>query len=230
MVLGGSVGNTGSAGNLPQRHGLNRKFGEGLFARQQQLFPQIAVVIGFLRLHYPGLSITGDLYNVKIILTLTKPRGINVSAVKMEVVMTASQVFQIVNSVALLGWIVLAAGIIFNKPIWRDTMAGQAFPLGYSMVYTALIIFFWARAPGGFDSLAHVQLLFTNPWAALAGWVHYLAFDLMIGVHIAKRVMDEGYSRLFLVALLPLTFLFGPIGYLGFQLTRVYFRKFEVSA
>lgn len=139
--------------------------------------------------------------------------------------MTADQVFQIANPFALLGWIILAAGVVFNKPLWRNIIAGQVFPITLSLLYTALIIFFWAKAEGGFDTLANVQKLFTFQWAALAGWVHYLAFDLFIGAQISNRVIEEGISRLVLVVVLPLTFLFGPIGYIAFQLARVAFRK-----
>jgi hypothetical protein len=139
--------------------------------------------------------------------------------------MTADQLFQIANPVALLGWIVLIAAVIFKKPLWRDVIAGQAWPTGLAFVYTCLVVFFWGKAEGGFDTLANVQMLFTDPWIVLAGWVHYLAFDLFIGNHIAKRVMEEGLPRLTLIILLPLTFMFGPIGYLGFHITRLALRK-----
>jgi Domain of unknown function (DUF4281) len=148
----------------------------------------------------------------------------------MEDIVTADQLFQIVNPAALLGWIILIAGIAFKKAFWRDIIAGQVLPLAFAVVYTCLIIFFWFKTNGGFDTLAHVQMLFTSPWAALAGWVHYLAFDLFIGAHISNRVMDEGLPRLLLVALLPLTFLFGPIGYLCFHIFRLMFRRVGDSA
>ena len=79
----------------------------------------------------------------------------------------------------------------------------------------------WAGSQGDFGSLAGVASLFANPWLLLAGWVHYLAFDLMIGVMIARKTADEGLPRLILLPILPLTFLFGPIGWLIFELVRV---------
>ena len=132
--------------------------------------------------------------------------------------MTASLVFQISNFAALLGWLILAAGVIFDKPSWRNFWAGWLGPLALSLLYAFLIAFFFFKADGGFDSLAHVQQLFTFEWAALAGWVHYLAFDLVMGAYVARRVIDAGLSRWWLLGLLPLTFMFGPIGFLACEL------------
>jgi len=134
--------------------------------------------------------------------------------------MTAEQVFSIANAAALLGWIGLVISVIFNKPYWRDEVFGRWLPLAFSGLYFALILFFFRQAEGGFGSLADVQLLFTSLWAALAGWIHYLAFDLFMGAWIARRVMHEGMSRWLLVALLPLTFMFGPIGFLAYHAAR----------
>lgn len=134
--------------------------------------------------------------------------------------MTAEQVFSIANMAALLGWIGLAASGVLNKPFWRDEVFGRWLPLGFSAVYFALMLFFFRQSEGGFGSLPEVQLLFANKWVALAGWVHYLAFDLFIGAVIARRLTDDGMTRWLLLPLLPLTFLFGPIGLLGFEIAR----------
>ncbi len=128
--------------------------------------------------------------------------------------MTPGLLFSIANPLALAGWLVLAAGIMTKRPVLRDVVAGRLFPFGFSAFYTLLIVVFWWSADGGFDSLANVQKLFTSPWAALAGWVHYLCFDLAIGAHIARQIMERGLTRLVLIPILPLIFLFGPIGYL----------------
>lgn len=144
--------------------------------------------------------------------------------------MTADFVFQLASSTAMLGWLILAAGVILNRPFLRDVIAGQLWPLGLAVLYTVLIGAFFFNAAGGFDSLAHVQLLFTTPWVALAGWVHYLAFDLFMGAMIARETMNRGISRWFLLALLPLTFLFGPIGYLAFIVLRTGLARREIAA
>jgi Domain of unknown function (DUF4281) len=142
---------------------------------------------------------------------------------------TASSLFSLANPFALAGWIILIIAIWRKNPYWRDSVAGLWWPLALSALYTLLIIFFFFNAQGGFDTLENVQLLFTAPWAALAGWVHYLAFDLFIGAWISKRVMEEGMPRLLLAALLPMTFMFGPMGLLGFQICRIAFRKVDTA-
>ena len=143
--------------------------------------------------------------------------------------MTADFLFSLANPAALLGWIILGVGIVWNKPFLRDEIAGRVWPLGLSVLYTILIGAFFLKAEGGFDTLANVQRLFTFPWAALAGWVHYLAFDLVIGAVISQDIMRLGISRLYLIVLLPLTFMFGPIGYLGFVIVRTALAKKEIA-
>lgn len=128
--------------------------------------------------------------------------------------MTPDGLFQIANPVALLGWIILTAAIFLNRPFWRDTVAGLALPLALSAAYTTLIAISWWSAEGGYGSLADVQRLFTSPWIALAGWVHYLAFDIFIVAWLSRQFMERGVPRLLLVPVLPLTFLFGPAGFL----------------
>jgi Domain of unknown function (DUF4281) len=137
--------------------------------------------------------------------------------------MTAETIFSITSTVAMLSWLLLLVSV-WRKSNWlRDDIIGRFVPLALSAVYAALILFFFAKAPGGFDSLANVQLLFTSPWAALAGWVHYLAFDLFMGCWIARQTMNAGLPRWPLLLILPLTFMFGPIGYLAFEVYRFLF-------
>lgn len=127
--------------------------------------------------------------------------------------MTPEILFSAASMTAIAGWLVLAAGIVLKRPLLRDTIAGLAVPLVLSLVYAALIALYWSGTEGGFDTLANVQRLFTSPWAALAGWIHYLAFDLFIGALLSRRIMEAGLPRLVLVPVLPLVFLFGPIGF-----------------
>ena len=65
-----------------------------------------------------------------------------------------------------------------------------------------------------------MRQLFTSDWALLAGWMHYLAFDLFVGAWIAAETERRGLTRLVLIPVLPLTFLFGPAGFLLFCILR----------
>lgn len=134
--------------------------------------------------------------------------------------MTASGLFSIFNMLAMAGWLILALSIVLRHDWLRDSVAGTYIPVVISAVYAILIVFFFAGAEGGFDTLENVQKLFTSPWVALAGWVHYLAFDLFMGARIARGFAEQGLPRWPLVFLLPLTFLFGPIGYLAFEVIK----------
>lgn len=134
--------------------------------------------------------------------------------------MTPEALFQVVNFVALAGWIVLGLSVILRRDAWRDSIAGRAIPLALSAFYMALIVFFFWRAEGGFGSLEELQRLFAYPWAVLAGWVHYLAFDLFIGAWIARQTALEQLPRWPLALILPLTFMLGPIGLLAFFVAR----------
>ena len=132
--------------------------------------------------------------------------------------MTANQVFSIVNPIALLSWLLL---IVLPHRRWViDMVAGFAVPVLFAIVYTVIIATNFFGSAGGFSSLPDVALLFSNPWLLLAGWTHYLAFDLLVGTWEARDAGERGVSHLLLVPCLVLTFLFGPAGWLLYQVLR----------
>lgn len=144
--------------------------------------------------------------------------------------MTPEWMFSLASFTAMAGWVLLAAGIAFNNGLLRDLVAGRIVPALLAVAYAGLIALYWAGSDGGFDSLGNVARLFADPWLLLAGWIHYLAFDLAIGAIIARRTFDEGLPRLALIPILPLTFMFGPVGWLAFEALRVLARKSQSTA
>jgi hypothetical protein len=135
--------------------------------------------------------------------------------------MTPDSLFQIANPLAMAGWLALALAPL--SPRWSNRVAGVAIPLVLSVGYTTLVLVHWASAPGGFGALPDVMALFTHPGVALAGWVHYLAFDLFVGAWIARTARAEGIPHLFVLLCLVPTFLFGPAGFLAFTALRAIF-------
>jgi len=129
--------------------------------------------------------------------------------------LTPDFLFSLANPAALLGWALLVLA-----PRWRVTHAvvhSGALPLGLAAAYAVLIGSHYLgpqAGRGGFDSLAHVAALFDDPWALLAGWVHYLCFDLTVGAWEARDARRRSLPHWLLVPCLLLTFLFGPVGLL----------------
>lgn len=122
--------------------------------------------------------------------------------------------FSIAGQVALAGWAIL----IFAPRRWQalNLLPAMVLPAGLSLGYAGLVLVHFAAAGGGFGSLAEVRTLFASEPMLLAGWVHYLAFDLFIGAWIARRADRIGLSRLVQAPLLVATFMLGPIGLLLF--------------
>mgnify|MGYP001807626084 CR=1 FL=1 len=135
----------------------------------------------------------------------------------MPMTLPLDALFSAANSLALVSWV----GLIV-LPRWRAIRRGlQVFIVaGLCVLYAVLIQgFFFGVEGGGFFSLAAVQKLFTSREVALAGWVHYLAFDLFVGLWIAGRADEIGVSRWLQGPILLTTFMFGPIGLLMFAAT-----------
>ena len=131
--------------------------------------------------------------------------------------MTQEGVFSVCNMLALVGWLLLLA-----VPRHRLTtaMAGTVIPLTLASIYLTLFVLHARGSSGGFSSLAAVAQLFENRWLLLAGWIHYLAFDLFIGAWETRDAMARGVPRLLLAPCLVMTFMLGPIGLLGYHLVR----------
>lgn len=141
--------------------------------------------------------------------------------------MGAEQVFSIASLIAMIGWIILAVA-----PRWvvtRKLIISGVIPLLLSVAYLILIVLFFGRAEGGFDSLANVMKLFTNEWAVLAGWIHYLAFDLFVGAWETKDAQEKGISHWFVIPCLLLTFMLGPVGFLLYRILRFFLAKKETE-
>jgi hypothetical protein len=130
----------------------------------------------------------------------------------MEWRMDWEAVFGNAGTLAMLGWAVL---ILAPRRIpWLGVVPRLAVPLLLSVLYSALMLGFFFTAEGGFGSLADVRALFASDPVLLAGWVHYLAFDLLIGCFLAERMDRAGVHRLIQAPVLVLVFLLGPMGLL----------------
>jgi hypothetical protein len=132
--------------------------------------------------------------------------------------MTAEDMFGLASAAVLPGWMIL----IFApraRWVWLDRVPALILPLGLSVLYAGLILAHFSASGGGFGTIAAVRQLFASDYGLVAGWVHYLAFDLMIGAMMATKMDQMGLQRLSQAPLLGLIFLFGPLGVLLIWIT-----------
>ena len=128
-------------------------------------------------------------------------------------------VFSIANLVALVGWAGLA--LFPGRRVVVDGLSGMVVPLLLAVAYSGLVGAFFVGAEGGFDSLAAVRTLFQSDALLLAGWLHYLAFNLFVGAWEVRTARAEGIPHTLVLPCLALTFLFGPLGLFLFVAIRL---------
>ena len=128
--------------------------------------------------------------------------------------MPLETIFSAAGTLAVAGWLAL---LLAPRARWANWwLAGLAIPALIAALYTVLLALHAPGAEGGFGSLADVTALFRTPGVLLAGWVHYLAFDLFVGAWICRRGAAEGMNPWLVRLCLPPTFLAGPVGLLLF--------------
>lgn len=132
--------------------------------------------------------------------------------------MSASDVFQIVNSIVLPAWLIL---IFFPNKSWRNPVI-YTFSAAMAVVY-AIYVF---QGLGDFDMesfsrLEGIKAMFTSDEAVLTGWVHYLVFDLLVGNWILNQSHKHRINHFLIIPCLLLCFMFGPLGFLLFYVIKL---------
>jgi hypothetical protein len=133
--------------------------------------------------------------------------------------MSHELVFAIVNWGVIPFWLLLAV-----LPHWGPTqflVHSVAIPLLLGIAYA------WFLATGAFavegasfSTLHGVMLFFDSPGAVLAGWIHYLVFDLFIGAWQVRDARRRGINHWFVIPCLFFTLMAGPIGLLLYVVLR----------
>ncbi|GBF50367.1 hypothetical protein LPTSP4_18920 [Leptospira ryugenii] len=138
--------------------------------------------------------------------------------------MSPDKVFRIANIVALPPWILMAA-----LPNWEYTalvVNSFAFPIGLSLLYTLYISLSFGKSKGNFRTLDGLASLFRNKNALLAGWIHYLAFDMLVGTYEWRDALSINLPQYLLIPALFFTLMFGPFGFVLYLLIRYLFLAF----
>lgn len=125
--------------------------------------------------------------------------------------MSAETLFLVANAAVLPAWLLLMAAPRWE---WTARLCGRVWPGLLAVFYIALIVA--GDGQGSFLSLDGVRRFFETPLFLLAGWVHYLAFDLFVGTWEVEDAQRLGIAHGFVVPCLAVTLLFGPIGFLSY--------------
>ena len=133
--------------------------------------------------------------------------------------MSPDSIFQTCSTIAMAGWLVL----LIISPFWSSF---DKFLIGIIITLLAIVyawLIFQVFTPGDFEkfsSLNGVMELFTDKTAVTAGWIHYLAVDLLTGIWIKKNAQKYNIHHLIVLPCLLVTFMLAPIGLLLYLLVR----------
>jgi Domain of unknown function (DUF4281) len=125
-------------------------------------------------------------------------------------------ILRILNALPMPGWLLLATSLFL--PGLREVsfrLAGLYLPALIAVAYGALLFLKRDVTKGSFFSFEGLASLFQSPKVLLAGWAHYLSFDLFVGTWIVKTGTQGGISPLILLPCLFLTLMLGPLGFLA---------------
>ena len=138
------------------------------------------------------------------------------------------QTFGLANIWAMICWAVLALAPKREAVIVPVFYAGAGLlALSYAVLIACLLggmIDGGAGGGGGtpdFTTLAGVQALFDSQGGATIGWIHYLAFDLFVGIWVARNADRHGYHRVVQIPILFFVFMAGPLGLAMYLLLRL---------
>lgn len=125
-------------------------------------------------------------------------------------------VFKAVNLLALVAWIALIL-----LPRWPALLAAILY-LGVGLlclVYATSLVGVASGLipnPGGgnadFTTIPGIRAIFATDGGVTIGWTHYLAFDLFVGLWIARDGDAKNIARWLQAPILLVTFLAGPLG------------------
>ncbi len=114
--------------------------------------------------------------------------------------------------------------LLLVAPRWRGTQLlvhGPAVVLLLTPIY-AYMLFGYGPSPQDIDmtTLYGVMSAFTAPHIVVAGWIHYLIFDLFIGAWEARDALRLHIPQLFVIPCLLATLVVGPVGLLLYLIVR----------
>jgi Domain of unknown function (DUF4281) len=135
--------------------------------------------------------------------------------------MTASQVFLLANALVFPHWL-----LIIFLPKWKITIwLSNNYPI--SAILAILYAYYITQGDAKMDmnsfaTLEGVKNLFATGGdkGMLAGWLHYLCFDLMVGCWIFNDAQSKSINHFLVIPCLFFSFMLGPVGLLLYLIVR----------
>lgn len=145
--------------------------------------------------------------------------------------MPIESIFTAVNATIIPFWLLLLFAP-HSKPTNILVHSGVV-PLLFGVIYIFYFVTsFILGSPEGasMNSIAGLQIAFSDPRTLVAAWVHYLVFDLFVGAWLVRDARREGIHHVAIVIPLLLTFMAGPLGLaLYIALRGIWKRRFTLT-
>lgn len=139
--------------------------------------------------------------------------------------MNTELLFNVFNTAILLPWVLLIC-----LPRWKGTQKMIAWKLPIlilGVVYLGILLidFFGTSEASPIDmlSLASIKAAFARDEVMLIGWIHYLAFDLFVGMWESVDAQKYDVPHMLLVPCLILTLMYGPVGFVLYWVFRQWY-------
>jgi hypothetical protein len=138
--------------------------------------------------------------------------------------MPLETLFKAANYAIIPFWLLL---IIAPRWSWTQRLVhGPVVLLLLTPIY-AYMLFGYGQVPEGmeFRSLYGVMVGFSVPHIVVAGWIHYLIFDLFVGAWITRDSQRRGVSHFLVIPCVIATLMIGPVGLLFYVLVRFFSKR-----
>lgn len=136
--------------------------------------------------------------------------------------MSEEQLYVLVNISVMPWWMCMIV-----VPHWRGTQrltSTPIIPVLYALFYTVLVVPSFGGGGTDLTSLAGIRAAFASDVVVLLGWVHYICFDLLVGMWVYTDARRHGLSWWGVAPCLVLNLILGPFGflcYISFRMLRL---------
>lgn len=133
--------------------------------------------------------------------------------------MDTNVLFNAFNVLAMIGWIFLFA--LPKKQITQQLLYSGLWPGILAVSYVVgLVIAITSSGTPSFSTMDDIKQIFSSDWGVLTGWVHYLCFDLLVGIWITRNAQQKNIPHRWIILPLFFTFMLGPLGWTMYLVIR----------